>query len=74
VGELYGPGRMVIIYIVGGVIGFTVSSLAGHYLSFLPPPIGGAAYTLVLRRRVSACWGRSCTTAIARARATCIAR
>jgi len=46
VGELYGPGRMVIIYIVGGVIGFTVSSLAGHYLSFLPPPIGGAAYTL----------------------------
>jgi rhomboid protease GluP len=46
VGELYGAGRMVIIYVVGGVIGFLISSLAGHYLSFLPPPFGGAPVTL----------------------------
>ncbi|HEX5069851.1 MAG TPA: rhomboid family intramembrane serine protease, partial [Vicinamibacterales bacterium] len=46
VGELYGPGRMVIIYIAGGVIGFVVSSFAGQYLSFLPPPFGGAPVTL----------------------------
>jgi rhomboid protease GluP len=33
--DLYGPGRMVIIYIAGGIAGFTLSSLAGEYL----PPI-----------------------------------
>jgi membrane associated rhomboid family serine protease len=36
VGELYGPGRMVIIYTVAGVVGFAASSLAGYYLAFLP--------------------------------------
>jgi len=36
VGELYGPGRMVIIYTVAGVVGFAASSAAGYYLSFLP--------------------------------------
>ncbi len=46
VGELYGPGRMVIIYVVGGVIGFVASTLAGQYLSFLPPPLGPAGFTL----------------------------
>jgi rhomboid protease GluP len=46
VGELYGPGRMVIIYVVGGVIGFLVSTLAGQYLHALPPPFGGAPVTL----------------------------
>lgn len=46
VGELYGPGRMVIIYIVGGVVGFAVSTLAGQYLSFLPPPLGNSGITL----------------------------
>ena len=29
--DLYGPGRMVIIYIAGSVAGFTLSSLAGQY-------------------------------------------
>jgi rhomboid protease GluP len=38
VGELYGPGRMVIIYTVAGAAGFTLSSLAGYYLAFLPIP------------------------------------
>jgi rhomboid protease GluP len=32
--DLYGPGRMVIIYVAGGVAGFIVSSIAGH---FVPP-------------------------------------
>jgi rhomboid protease GluP len=36
VGELYGPGRMVIIYTVGAIVGFTASSVAGEYLAFLP--------------------------------------
>ncbi len=32
--NLYGPGRMVIIYVAAGVVGFTLSSVAG---AFLPP-------------------------------------
>jgi rhomboid protease GluP len=36
VGELYGPGRMVIIYTIGCVIGFTLSSTAGELLAFVP--------------------------------------
>ena len=34
VADLYGPGRMVIIYVAAGVVGFTLSSVAG---AFLPP-------------------------------------
>ena len=40
VGELYGPGRMVIIYTVAGIVGFSASTAAGQFLSNLPPPIG----------------------------------
>ncbi len=36
VGELYGPGRMVIIYTVAGVTGFALTSVAGPLLGFLP--------------------------------------
>jgi rhomboid protease GluP len=36
VGELYGPGRMVIIYTAAGVVGFAASSFAGYYLPALP--------------------------------------
>ena len=36
VGELYGPGRMVMIYTAGSVAGFTASSVAGELLSFMP--------------------------------------
>ena len=32
--DLYGPGRMVIIYVAGGIAGFVLSSFAGM---FLPP-------------------------------------
>ena len=45
VGELYGPGRMVIIYTVAGVTGFAASSLAGQFLN-LPWPLGGAGLTV----------------------------
>ncbi len=41
VAELYGPGRMVIIYTLAGAVGFTFTSVAGQYLGFLPI-IGGA--------------------------------
>ena len=36
VGEMYGPGRMVIVYVVGSVAGFAASSFAGHFLAFMP--------------------------------------
>jgi rhomboid protease GluP len=36
VADLYGPGRMVIIYTIAGVVGFAASSTAGETLSFLP--------------------------------------
>jgi rhomboid protease GluP len=46
VGELYGPGRMVIIYTIAGVTGFAASSFAGEYLRFLPWPLSGAFRTV----------------------------
>lgn len=33
VGELYGPGRMVIIYVVGGIVGFMASAALGAQLT-----------------------------------------
>ena len=45
VAELYGAGRMVIIYTVAGVVGFTFSSVAGQYLGGLPI-LGGAPLTV----------------------------
>jgi rhomboid protease GluP len=45
--EMYGPGRMVIIYTVSGVTGFLLSSLAGAYLGGIPiPMLRGAGLTL----------------------------
>lgn len=45
--ELFGPGRLVIIYTVGGVLGFLASSLAGQYLAWMPLPIlRGAGFTV----------------------------
>ena len=47
VGELYGPGRMVIIYTAGSVAGFGLSSLAGQFLDFMPLPfLRGAGVTV----------------------------
>ena len=41
VAEMYGPARMVIIYTVGGIIGFALSSFAGAYIPHLPFLQGG---------------------------------
>jgi len=45
VADLYGPGRMVIIYTAAGVCGFALSSFAGAYLPSIPL-LRGSAYTL----------------------------
>src|SRR6478736_5443840 len=45
VAELYGPGRMIIIYTVAGAVGFLLSSIAGAYLYFLPF-LQGAQFTV----------------------------
>jgi rhomboid protease GluP len=47
VADLYGPGRMVIIYTCSGVVGFALSSLAGAYLGAFPIPfLRGASITV----------------------------
>jgi rhomboid protease GluP len=43
VGELYGPGRMVIIYTIASAAGFTASSVLGLYAI---PFFGGGAFTV----------------------------
>lgn len=58
VGELYGPGRMVIIYTAGGAAGFLLTSLAGHYLAFLPIPfLQGAPITVGASASIFALFG-----------------
>jgi rhomboid protease GluP len=45
--DIYGPGRMVIIYTVAGVVGFLASSTAGAVLWWMPIPfLRGAVVTL----------------------------
>jgi len=39
--DIYGPARMVIIYVVAGVCGFLLSSVAGAYFPALPFLAGG---------------------------------
>lgn len=43
--DLYGAGRMIIIYVVGGAAGFVLSSAAGYYLASLPM-LSGAPFTI----------------------------
>ena len=43
---IYGPARMVIIYTVSSIIGFSLSSWAGGFLGFLPGPLRGAGFTV----------------------------
>jgi rhomboid protease GluP len=45
VAELYGAGRMVIVYTVAAVVGFGASSVAGYWLGGIPI-IGGAGVTV----------------------------
>ncbi len=45
--EMYGPGRMIIIYTVAGAVGFTLSSLGGYFLWWVPIPfLRGASLTV----------------------------
>jgi rhomboid protease GluP len=45
--DLYGAGRLVIIYVLSGVVGFMMSTLAGAYLGWLPIPfLRGAQFTV----------------------------
>jgi rhomboid protease GluP len=37
--DFYGAGRTVIIYVLGGAVGFAASSAAGRYLSWMPLPM-----------------------------------
>jgi len=47
VADLYGAGRMVIIYTVASVTGFVISTAAGYFLWWLPIPfLRGAGMTL----------------------------
>jgi rhomboid protease GluP len=45
VADFYGASRMVIIYVVGSAIGFTVSSIMGYVFPFVPI-IGGGFRTI----------------------------
>jgi rhomboid protease GluP len=45
--DIYGPGRMIIIYTLSGASGFFLSSLMGHLLGGLPIPfLAGAQITV----------------------------
>lgn len=45
--DIYGPGRTVILYTAAGVCGFTASSFAGAYLTWMPiPMLRGAEFTI----------------------------
>ena len=46
VSEIYGAGRMVIIYVVGSVLGFTLSAFMGQYFAFLPWPLAPGFQTV----------------------------
>jgi len=48
VAEMYGPGRMVIVYTIAGVVGFTVTSVASYLFRSLPLPwfLQGATNTV----------------------------
>jgi rhomboid protease GluP len=45
--EIYGPGRMIIIYTIAGAAGFTLSSLGGQYMAWMPIPFLRGAYLTV---------------------------
>ena len=45
VAQLYGAGRMVIIYTIAGIVGFTLTSVAGRYIPHIPV-FGGASLSV----------------------------
>lgn len=44
--HLYGPGRMLLIYLISSVVGFLASSLGGAYLYPLAFVMGGSPYSI----------------------------
>jgi rhomboid protease GluP len=46
VAEMYGAGRMVIIYTVASVVGFALTAFAGVFFAALPPILRGAPWTV----------------------------
>lgn len=46
VADLFGPGRMVLLYSATSVSGFVFSTWAGAYFTFLPPFLSGAQFTV----------------------------
>jgi rhomboid protease GluP len=65
IAELFGPARMVIIYVVSGVTGFALSSAAGMYLGWLPIPFlrggsitVGASASIFGLLGAAVCYGR----------------
>jgi rhomboid protease GluP len=45
--DIYGPGRMVIIYTIAGAAGFVLSSLGGYFMGWMPIPFLRGAYMTV---------------------------
>jgi rhomboid protease GluP len=45
--DIYGPGRMVIIYTIAGAAGFALSSLGGFFMGWMPIPFLRGAYMTV---------------------------
>jgi rhomboid protease GluP len=45
VADLYGASRMIIIYVISGIVGFAASTFGGAYLGFIPL-LGGGGYTV----------------------------
>ena len=77
--EFYGAGRMVIIYVAGGIAGFTLSSVAGEYLptfQLFIVRIGGSPLTLGASASISGLigalmyYGRRSGSSIVRSEAT----
>jgi rhomboid protease GluP len=54
IADLYGPGRMVLIYTLGGVAGFALSSFAGAYF---PGILRGADFTVGASASIAALIG-----------------
>ena len=62
VADLYGAGRMMIIYTVGGAVGFPFSSAMGWYLPWRAVALAAHSSRPAPRRRFSACLARWFTT------------
>ena len=61
VAEVFGPGRMVIIYTMGSIAGFALSSIAGAYFPPLPSPqfviLAGSDFTVGASASIAALIG-----------------